>query len=596
MKKNDWILLISVCLYSFLFYEQSAGINFTIFSLLLVSSLFIKDKPLLKSPNWHFAAIGSIVTAILVGYYGNTLCVIANVISLSYLSAMSVSPNSSLLMGLLFSAYSYCSSLIFMFIAYIERKANPEPDQKNNSTKKVVLIMIPIIVTAIFFFMYRASNALFNDLVSKINFDFISFSWIAFTLGGFILLYGFFYHRKISTLAAIDENASNNLDPQNNKTISLFGKKLGLDEEEFSGRIMLILLNVLLLLVNCLDINFLFIDGKLPKNVSYSEFVHQGIGMLIASILIAIAIILFYFRGALNFYKKNRTLKLLAYFWIIQNAFMLLSTAFRNEMYINEYGLTYKRVGVYVYLLLTLIGLLTTIIKIFKSKSNHFLFRINGILFYSLLVVSCFFSWDDVITSFNMKKAHWLEKNYLLELSETNLPQLFILKHDTLSRNREFKLKTQDVSLDYLTMNNDQGLSFDAELDRKLFLFADNYETQSWKSWYYDERGTYKQLQDMKVFEVTSELNLRGLGLNSVPNLHSFINLKKLNLFGNSISSLNGIEKFSKLEYLDVSQNKITDYKPLYNLKNLKELTVNNVGAAQLSELKNKLPNTKIYS
>jgi len=594
MKKNDWILLISVCLYSFLFYEQSAGINFTIFSLLLASLLFIKDKSLLKNPNWRFAAIGGIVTAILVGYYGNTLCVIANVISLSYLSAMSVSPNSSLLMGLLFSAYSYCSSLIFMFIAYVERKANPEPDQKNNSTKKVALTIIPIIVTAIFFFMYRASNALFDDLASKINFDFISFSWIAFTLGGFILLYGFFYHRKISTLSAMDENASNSLDPKNNNTISLFGKKLGLDEEEFSGRIMLILLNALLLLVNCLDINFLFIDGKLPKNVNYSEFVHQGIGMLIASILIAIAIILFYFRGALNFYKRNRTLKLLAYFWIIQNAFMLLSTAFRNEMYINEYGLTYKRIGVFVYLLLTLIGLLTTIIKIFKSKSNHFLFRINGILFYSLLVVSCFFSWDDIITSFNMKKAHWLEKNYLLELSETNLPQLFVLKHDTISRNREFKLKTQALALDYATTNNDQSLNFDAELNRKLVLFIDNYETPNWKSWYYDEQSTYNQLQNLKVFETTSELNLKELHLSAVPILQPFINLKKLNLYDNSISSLDGIEKLTKLEYLDVSHNKITDYKPLYKLKNLKELTTNLMSNTQLKELQGRLPNTKI--
>lgn len=594
MKKNDWILLISVGLYSFLFFEQSPGINFTIFSVAMIISLFVKDKSLLKNLSWRFAAIGSIVTAILVGYYGNTLCVIANVISLSYLSAMSVSPNSSLLMGLLFSAYSYCSSLIFMFIAYVERKANPEPDQKNNSTKKIALIIIPIIVTAIFFFMYRASNALFDDLASKINFDFISFSWIAFTLGGFILLSGFFYHRKISTLAEMDENASNGLNPQNNKTISLFGKKLGLDEEEFSGRIMLILLNVLLLLVNCLDINFLFIDGKLPKNVSYSEFVHQGIGMLIASILIAIAIILFYFRGALNFYKKNHTLKLLAYFWIIQNAFMLLSTAFRNEMYIDEYGLTYKRIGVFVYLLLTLIGLLTTIVKIFKSKSNHFLFRINGVLFYGLLVVSCFFSWDDIITSFNTHKPRWLEKNYLLELSETNLPQLFVLKNDTISKNREFKLKTQDLALDYLTTNNNQALNFDTELNRKLVLFVDNFETQSWKSWYYDEQSTYKQLQDLKVFETTSALNLSGLHLSIVPYLQLFINLKKLNLFDNSISSLDGIEKLTTLEYLDVSHTKITDYKPLYKLKALKELTTNIISNTQLKELQDKLPNTKI--
>ncbi|HKC68628.1 MAG TPA: DUF4153 domain-containing protein [Bacteroidia bacterium] len=592
MKKNDWILLLSVSLYSFLFYQQNAGINFAIFSIALIIALLGKDKTVLKNKYWCFAAIGTLISALLVGYYGNTLCVITNIISLSYLSAMSVKPNSSLLMGLLFSAYSYSSSLIFMFVSYIDKRINTdtETEQKKGVSKKVVLIIIPLLVTSVFFFMYRASNALFDDLASKINFDFISLPWVAFTIGGFILLYGFFYHRKISVLADIDENASNYVDPNSTNTISLFGKKWSLEDEEFSGRVMLILLNSLLLLVNGLDINFLFIDGKLPRYVTYSGFVHQGIGMLITSILIAIAIILFYFRGALNFYKKNKALKLLAYIWIIQNAFMLISTGLRNEMYINEYGLTYKRIGVYIYLLLTLVGLLTTIVKIYKNKSNHFLFRINGILFYSLLVVSCFFSWDDIITSFNISRAR-LEKNYLLQLSETNLPQLYKLKQ---SSDKEFKLKTQDPALDYLTTNNDQGFSFDEALDRKLFLFLTNCENHNWKSWYFDEQKTYEQLQSQHIFENTTELNLRGLYLTTLPALSKFTNLKKLNLYNNAIASLNGIEKLDRLEYLDISQNQISDYTPLYCLKNLRELIVNNIDTDKLKELQSKLPNTKI--
>src|ERR1700756_138570 len=267
MKKNDWILLLSVSLYSFLFYQQNAGINFAIFSIALIIALLGKDKTVLKNKYWCFAAIGTLISALLVGYYGNTLCVITNIISLSYLSAMSVKPNSSLLMGLLFSAYSYSSSLIFMFVSYIDKRINTdtETEQKKGVSKKVVLIIIPLLVTSVFFFMYRASNALFDDLASKINFDFISLPWVAFTIGGFILLYGFFYHRKISVLADIDENASNYVDPNSTNTISLFGKKWSLEHEEFSGRVMLILLNSLLLLVNGLDINFLFIDGKLPR-------------------------------------------------------------------------------------------------------------------------------------------------------------------------------------------------------------------------------------------------------------------------------------------------------------------------------------------
>ena len=44
MKKNDWILLISVVLYSFLFYNQFAGINYLIFNIALITGLWIKEK------------------------------------------------------------------------------------------------------------------------------------------------------------------------------------------------------------------------------------------------------------------------------------------------------------------------------------------------------------------------------------------------------------------------------------------------------------------------------------------------------------------------------------------------------------------------
>ena len=39
MKRNDWILLIAVAAYSFLFYEQSPGINFLIFTIVLLACL-----------------------------------------------------------------------------------------------------------------------------------------------------------------------------------------------------------------------------------------------------------------------------------------------------------------------------------------------------------------------------------------------------------------------------------------------------------------------------------------------------------------------------------------------------------------------------
>ena len=65
------------------------------------------------------------------------------------------------------------------------------------------------------------------------------------------------------------------------------------------------MVNVLLLVVNIIDINWLWIDFN-PKSIdNLSQLVHEGTYVLIFSILLSMAIIEYFFRGNINFYKKN---------------------------------------------------------------------------------------------------------------------------------------------------------------------------------------------------------------------------------------------------------------------------------------------------
>ncbi|HET6226516.1 MAG TPA: hypothetical protein VFF27_09575, partial [Bacteroidia bacterium] len=240
MKKNDWILIATLTLYSFLFYKQSAGINFVIFNLALIIALLIKDKRVLKNSAWLLTASGSLLSALCIGYYANGLSITANVISLSILSALSYNSKSSVIISLLFSFYSYASAVVFMILAWQERLLSAK--DQNQSKRKWSLIFVPIIITLIFFFMYKSSNALFNNFTKNINLDFISADWIFFTLGGLLLLFGFFHHQKIKEIAEIDERPSNNIDSLNSKTITLFGKELSISDEEFSGKLLFLLL------------------------------------------------------------------------------------------------------------------------------------------------------------------------------------------------------------------------------------------------------------------------------------------------------------------------------------------------------------------
>ncbi|HTB51417.1 MAG TPA: DUF4153 domain-containing protein [Ferruginibacter sp.] len=592
MKKNDWLLAISVTLYTFLFYQQQAGINFLIFTITLVAAVYIRSNSLIRNGSWLLAATGSLCSAVFVAFYGNELSVIANIISLSLLSAISLNDRSSVIVSLIFSFYSYCSTPIFIFIDRMERKQNSTPST-NGWSRKAFLIIIPVIITLFFFFIYQQSNPLFKELAGKINFDFVSWDWIFFAFGGFLLLYGFFYHKKIRSIAIIDENVSNDLPVNKKETAIILGKQINISEENFSGIVLFSLLNILLLVVNALDINFLFGNGHLPAGVTYSQFVHQGIGAIIVSVITAIAIILFYFRGSLNFYEKNKGIKLLAYCWIIQNAFMLIATMCKNMTYIHEYGLTYKRIGVYVYLFLTILGLGTTFFKILKLKSNNFLFRINGWLFYGVLVMSCFINWDAIITRFNIHKSHFVERSYLLTLSTTNLPTLFALENHINNKIGAIVLDDDKDSLNDESYGETSNTDFEEQLNRNSFYFLQTYDHADWRSWTLDDARVFARLQKANIFEKMITLNISNIKCDTKL-LQYFPSLTDLDLRGCGISNIDFLQIHTNLQTLNLTNNSITDYSSLYALKNLKTLQIDDIGAQELALLQEHLPQTKI--
>jgi hypothetical protein len=132
MKKNDLILIVSVGLYSFLFYHQTFGLNFLLFSVAMVLAFIIKDKTLLKENYWYITASGAIVSGLCVALYGTTLAFVANIISLSLMSAFSLSRKSSVILAALYSIYTYLSSIAYMVVDAIMRK---KPSDKHIDTK-----------------------------------------------------------------------------------------------------------------------------------------------------------------------------------------------------------------------------------------------------------------------------------------------------------------------------------------------------------------------------------------------------------------------------------------------------------------------------
>jgi Leucine-rich repeat (LRR) protein len=561
MKKNDWILLISVLLYSYLFYKQSAGINFLLFNIALIAGSALKNPDSIKTRSWITAAVGAMISSVCVMYYSSPIAIVANIISLALLAYFSLAPNTSVILALIMEAVAIGSSCVYMFFDWAKRSKN-----KTNQTSKplyVILVMIAIItvITILFFNMYQSANPVFNEFTRNINLDFISWPWIFFTLGGLLLLYGFYYNWKIDYFNDLDEQAPNTINPEDAGRNSFLNTTFKTDTEYTTGAILFGLLNAMLLLLNVLDLNYLWFDGKLPEEVDHKEFVHNGIGMLITSILFAIIIILYFFRGRLNYYEKGKYLKWLACFWILQNAFMIFSSVYRTNMYVEEFGISYKKIGVYVYLGLTLIGLITTYIKVTRLKSNWYLVRVNTWCYFILLVVSCIFNWDVIITDYNIKKAltehKKLEKYYLADLSFKNLPQLLRL-NDSIKSNDDFGVRDY-----YWSSRGTYFYNFKTALDNKLFRFMKEMRGAEWQSWCKEKSRT----------------------LNDILAIHEKGEIKKMDLSQCGCAySILPIKEFNKLEELDLSQNFIDSIENLAFFPRLKKLSLNNCGLDTISK------------
>jgi Leucine-rich repeat (LRR) protein len=571
MKKNDWILLASVATYSYLFYDQSAGINWLVFNAVLIILLLSRNKEVYKTRNWILAATGCTISAICIAYYGNGLSIIANIISLGMLSAYSINSKTSVIISFVFSCYSVAASAVFMIIDSITRNKNKsELTEAKPVSVKLMLYLVPLLIALVFFFMYKAANPVFDNYTKKINLDFITISWFFFTLGGLFLMYGFFYHKTIKSLEQKDQNAPDSLYPEMIDNTSTLKRFLTIDNEKLSGVILFLLLNTLLLSVNIIDVHFLWFDGVLPKELSYSAFVHQGTGALISSIIIAILIILYYFRGELNFHSGNKLLKVLACLWVIQNAFMIISTAYRNNLYINEYSLTYKRIGVYVWLLLVLIGLITTFIKIIKAKSNWYLFRTNGWMFYSVLLASCFINWDVIVSDFNIQqsaqKHKALDVVYLTNLSEKNIPQLLSL-HDS----------TKAAVIDEYNNENNLQYNYSAayykpQLHYKLYCFLDEMQQHQWQSYCIEKVRVLREIEAMK--KNITEFNLENYYKTSLKPLATLEYLTNLNFSNNLLTDFNDLRLFPLLETLYLNSNSLDSIKVFPVMKNLGSLAL----------------------
>lgn len=190
----------------------------------------------------------------------------------------------------------------------------------------------------------------------------------------------------------------------------------------------LIVFNLVFLVQTSSDLFYLWGGQALPDGMSYAYYAHRGAYPLVATALLAIAIILIVLRDG-GEGEKSRTVKCLVYLWIAQNALLVVSSLYRLNLYVAEYSLTGLRLAAGIWMCMIIFGLVTIIVRIAKKKGNSWLMHKNWLLVFVVFYLSALVDYEAVIANYNVEHSYeasgsgqQLDVDYLMSFGPSAIP------------------------------------------------------------------------------------------------------------------------------------------------------------------------------
>ena len=520
MPSSSLKLLLSIAgavLFNIIFWNEKLALNSLLFDGFILCSTFYLYPTSIKKPAVKYLLLAHLITVTTVVVHNTILSKLAFsatllllIIFVQYIHRSVWFASGSILMNYIFMIPNYWALI---------KHTSPQKNRWKTVRKIVRFVIIPILLLFVFMLLYNLANSIFSQMIneaatamSKIFahfFDVISWQRLGFLLIGFFLTGGLLLKSSISYFSDEDQKKNDNLKRIKNNLLQwkkthwfelinfLMGRfangVMALRNENSTGIISLAMLNALLLFINCIDMVYVWFGFSYTGTINLSKYVHEGAGLLIFSIVLAMLLLLFFFRGNLNFYKKNKWLKQLAFLWILQNIVLVISVLLRDWYYIQHYGLAYKRIGVLIFLLMVLTGLFTVFMKIQLNKTSYFLMRVNGWFAIILLVLTSCIHWDETIASYNLSQKDHIELDvkFLLSLSDKTLP-LLEKNLDVLSPK---KATISDGEGAYLYRGS---LNYSQVFEQRKIDFFMAMKNYSWLSWNLADEYVKKQLMTSK--------------------------------------------------------------------------------------------------
>lgn len=411
MKTHHYIFL-TAALFVIVFYDQDIGLNLGILAIVYALLTLFKTPERNRTKTFLILFVTSILSSFAFIWYRDFPSLLAVVSSILLLGYRSRNRKLKILFLIpVFIINSFTSIFrFFSFDAWLPKKNISGVWQKT-----LAFVVIPLVFISIFFGIYSAGSDHFAALFTDYELDINVWQLLSLSVLGFFIAFNYWNYAVERFIYKNNYLLDDNFNDQSKVQKATYSF-LDLDAERTSGVISFICLNILLVFfIITYNYEQFYEVSKTP--VQLSEETHERVNAVIMSIVMAVMVIMFYFKSGFNFDPKAKLMKMLARIWIILNAVLVLSAALKNYEYIITYGFTYKRLGVFAFLLLALIGLALTLIKIQKQKRNAFLFNVMTWYFYGTILACSYVNWGGIITSQNMKRKDFAVEYHLEQIS-----------------------------------------------------------------------------------------------------------------------------------------------------------------------------------
>ncbi len=150
----------------------------------------------------------------------------------------------------------------------------------------------------------------------------------------------------------------------------------------------LVMFNLLIGVQMISDMAILIGGADLPGGMTYAEYAHRGAYPLLATAMLAGVFALL----ARPFWSEHRMIRPLMLLWLVQNIVLTGAAAFRLDLYIDAYGLTYLRLYALIWMGLVVLGLGLSIVQMALNRNTPWLVArvvaLGGVTLYTCAFVN----------------------------------------------------------------------------------------------------------------------------------------------------------------------------------------------------------------